>query len=70
MKVGDVVYCIDNVGRNSLVIGEFYTVTFIYELSNCLELYNFVGRAYAVERFLTKSQLRKKKLDRINESNI
>ena len=67
MKVGDRVYCIDNEGRNSLVKGEFYTVSFIYELSNCLELYDFGGRSYAIERFVTESGLRKLKLEKIEK---
>ena len=66
MKVGDRVYCIDNEGRANLSKGSIYTVTFIYYVTECVELYDFVGLAFAMERFITVKELRKLKLEKIN----
>jgi len=69
MKVGDKVYCVDNSGRNSinnLVKGKIYVVTYIYERTKCLEVCDFGGRTYSIDRFVTEKGLRKLKLDKIN----
>ena len=72
MKVGDKVYCIDNFDREvNLTINNLYTVSYIYTKTECVELYeSTIGLAYSMERFITVKQLRKLKLEKINESSL
>ena len=71
MKVGDKVYCINNTDREvNLIINNLYTVSYIYKKTECVELYeSTIGLAYSMDRFITEKQIRKQKLEKLNENS-